>query len=141
MMAVEENKRVARRFIEEVLGRGDLDLLPELTGAGYADHNLPSGITPRQSIGAFRAAFPDAVVTVEDVVGEGDRVAIRYTLRGANTGPFFGMPPTGRRIEIGGISIYRFADGKMQEAWVQYDQLGIMQQLGLARSPQAAATV
>ena len=106
-----------------------------------ADHNLPSGITPSQSIGAFRAAFPDAVVTVEDVVGEGDRVAIRYTLRGANTGPFFGMPPMGRSIEIGGISLYRLADGKMQEAWVQYDQLGIMQQLGLAPSPQVAATV
>ena len=129
-MVIEQNKTVARRFIEEVLGKGNFGLLPEITTESYLDHNLPSGVTPQQSIAAFRAGFPDAQVKVEEVIAEGDKTVVRWTMQGTNSGSFFGMPPTGLPIKMSGISMYRIAGGKLAEAWVQYDQLGLMQQLG-----------
>ena len=131
ILSLEQNKAVARQFVEDLLGKGDYGLFNELTIPGYADHNLPSGITPLQSIGAFRAGFPEARFIVEDVIAEGDRVVVRYTVEGIHTGNFYGIPATGRTVSMSGISIYRLTGGKLAEAWVQYDQLGLMQQLGV----------
>ena len=126
-------KEVATRFVDEFLGEGRLEVIDEVAAPGYIDHNLPSGLTPRMSISAFRGAFPDARFTVEDVIEERDRVVVRYSITGTNTGEFFGSPATGRRVDIDGISIYRLEGGRLAEAWVQYDQLGLMRQLGLVR--------
>lgn len=131
IMSLEQNKAIARRFVEDLLGKGDYALFSELTINGYADHNLPSGITPLQSIGAFRAGFPEARFIVEDVIAEGDRVVVRYTVEATHTGNFYGIPATGKAISMSGISIYRLTGGKLAEAWVQYDQLGLMQQIGV----------
>ncbi len=125
----EQNKSVARRFVEQFLNTGDPAVLADLAEPGYVDHDLPSGVTPRQSVAAFRAGFPDAAFTVEDVIGEGDRVAVRYRIDATHTGDFFGMPPTGQKVSIGGISIYRLREGRLAEAWVQYDQAGLARQL------------
>src|SRR5689334_4975105 len=130
-MAAHESKLIARRFIEEILGQGRLDLLEELTAADYADHNLPSGVTPRQSIAAFRAGFPDAQVMVEDIIGEDDKAVVRYTISGTHTGSLYGIPPTGKAVRMTGISMYRTGEGKLVEGWVEYDQLGLLQQLGV----------
>ncbi len=130
-MSLEQNKALARRFVEDLLGKGNYDLFDEITSADYADHNLPSGITPRQSISAFRAGFPDAHFIIEDVVAEGNKVVVRYTVKADHTGNFYGIPATGKSVTMPGISIYRVQDGKLTEAWVQYDQLGLMQQLGV----------
>lgn len=138
-MGIERNKAIARRFIEEILGRGNFDLLDEITADNYADHNLPAGVTPRQSIGAFRAGFPDVEVTVEDVLAEGEKAVVRYTIRGTNTGSFFGMPPTGKSVRMSGISVYRIVGDKLVEGWVEYDQLGLLQQLGVVPSPDRVA--
>jgi len=92
-------------------------------------------VTPLQSIGAFRAGFPEARFIVEDVIGEGEKVVVRYSVEGAHTGNFFGIPATGKQISMGGISVYRVIGGKLAEAWVQYDQLGLMQQLGVIPMP------
>lgn len=129
-MALEQNKAVARSFIEEILGKGNFELLHNITTDTYLDHNLPSGVTPRQSITAFRAGFPDAQVTVNEVIAEGDKSVVRWTMQGTNSGQFYGMPPTGKTVKMSGISMYRLADGKLAEGWVEYDQLGLMQQLG-----------
>jgi steroid delta-isomerase-like uncharacterized protein len=131
IMSLEQNKAIARRFVEDLLGKGDYALFSELTINDYADHNLPSGITPLQSISAFRAGFPEARFIVEDVIAEGDRVVVRYTVEATHTGNFYGIPATGKAISMSGISIYRLTGGKLAEAWVQYDQLGLMQQIGV----------
>lgn len=125
-------KSIATRFLTEVLGGGRFDLLDELVSANYADRSLPSGVTPRTAIEAFRAGFPDTTVHVEHQVEEGDTVVSRWTIEASHTGDFFGVPPTGRRISLAGFSEYRFCEDKMAESWVTYDQLGLMQQLGVA---------
>jgi steroid delta-isomerase-like uncharacterized protein len=130
-MSTTENKALARRFLEEVFNQRRLEAIEALTVPGYVDHNLPSGVTVAQSIGAFLAGFPDAHFTIEDQIEEGDLVVTRWTARGTHTGNLFGIPATGKSIAMPGISIYRITNGKMVEAWVQYDQLGMMQQLGL----------
>jgi steroid delta-isomerase-like uncharacterized protein len=87
----------------------------------------------KQFIAMFKSAFPDMHATVEDVVAEGDKVVTRVTLRGTHQGEVeeFG-PPTGRQVEIEGITIHRIEDGKIAEEWNSYDNLSMMQQLGLA---------
>lgn len=131
-MSATDGKAVARRFVEEVLGKGRFDIFDDLTAPEYRDHNLPSGVTPQQSIGAFRAGFPDLQVTIDDQIAEGDKIVTRWTTRGTHTGSLFGIPPTGQGMVMTGISIYRIVEGKLVEGWVQSDQLGMMQQLGLA---------
>jgi hypothetical protein len=137
-MSDEKNRAVARRFIEEVLGRGNYAILPELTTESYLDHSLPSGVTPVQSIAAFRAGFPDLEATVEDVIAEGDKTVVRWVVTGTNSAEFFGMPPTGRSVRMSGLSMYRFEGGRMAEGWVEYNQLGLMQQLGAIPAPATA---
>jgi steroid delta-isomerase-like uncharacterized protein len=82
------------------------------------------------------AAFPDFAVTVEDAVAEGDKVALRVTIRGTHQGALMGTPPTGKPIAISGMSLWRIADGKIVERWESADMLGLMQQLGVIPSPQ-----
>jgi len=77
-------------------------------------------------------AFPDLTMQVDDIFGAGDKVVVRFTLTGTNTGQLFGMPPTGRKITTTGIGIYRFAPhGKIVEEWYENDAIGQMRQLGL----------
>lgn len=80
----------------------------------------------------YRAAFPDLTLTIDDMVAEGDKVAVRFTTKGTNTGPFIEVPPTGKRITMTYIEIFRIADGKIIEIWGEADLLGLMQQLGTA---------
>lgn len=125
-----DRKAVARRFLEEVLGGGRFEVLDELVTPDYADRSLPSGLTPVQAIAAFRAGFPDASVYVDNQVEEGDRVVSRWTLRATHTGDFFGVAPSGRPVTMTGFSEYRFERGRMAEAWVDYDQAGVLRQIG-----------
>jgi predicted ester cyclase len=81
-------------------------------------------------MGALLAAFPDARFPVDDVVAEGDRVAVRHRLVGTHGGPFEGLPPTGRTVEIGAIVLLRFEGGRVAEGWLSADLLGLMQQIG-----------
>src|SRR5450755_2566596 len=143
-MGIEHNKGVARRFFEDAYNTGNVGLLEELLTLTYVDHKAPPG-TPSgptgiaQVIMMFRQAFPDLHFTIEDQVAEGDQVATRYTFRGTQQGELMGIPPTGKQVSIGGISIYRFTDGKMQQAWIEYDMLGLLQQLGVVPLPDQSA--
>ena len=83
--------------------------------------------------------FPDARVTVEDQVAEGDKVVSRWTATGTHTGDLMGTAPTGRSIEIPGITISRFSGGKIAEDWYQSDDLGMMQQLGVIPSEETSS--
>lgn len=136
-MSIEENKENARRAVEEVLNKGDLSLADELVDANYIGHQsgLPDFKGPegfRQFMTMMRTAFPDIHLTIEDTVAEGDKVVMRYTGRGTHKGDLMGIAPTGKQITITGMVISRHVGGKQVEAWVAMDQLGMLQQLGVA---------
>ncbi len=140
-MSTDQNKDLVRRFVEEIFNKSNLAALDQFVTADIADHKppfpgLPPGIEgARQVFAAFHAAFPDARVTIEDMVAEGDRVVWRWTFSGTNQGSLMGMPPTGKPVTFTGIDIFRMADGKIAERWANEDDLGMMQQLGIVPAP------
>jgi steroid delta-isomerase-like uncharacterized protein len=140
-MSEQENKAVARREIEEIFARGNLDAAEEIYAPDYVGHEPTSGDIrgiegAKQFAATYRQAFPDLQPIVEDQVAEGDKVVTRFSARGTHQGETeeFG-PPTGKRMEITGITIERFADGKIVEDWTNFDALGLMRQLGLMEQP------
>jgi predicted ester cyclase len=141
MSTSQELKAVVRRIFEEAINKGNLDLLDELYTPGFTSHSMPEPDMPpgiegdKQAIRLLRTAFPDYHISVEDLVAEGDRVVARYRSTGTQNGDFRGIPPTGRRIESDGISIYRLRNGKIVERWDQVDTLGLLQQLGVIPTP------
>jgi steroid delta-isomerase-like uncharacterized protein len=142
-MTAAENKAMARRGLEELFVRGNLDALGDFMAQDAVDHNPPPGLRPglegaRAFFAERQAAFPDMQVTLEDLVAEGDRVVARYTMRGTHRGPFLGVPATGREVRIEGIDILRLAGGKVVERLGLADALGLMQQLGAIPGPVGA---
>ena len=137
-MSAQENKAKARRMLEEAFGQGNLEIVEEILDPDFVcyDPNSEAGEvrgadTIKQEIQWFRNAVPDLTYTVEDQVAEGDKVVSRYTATGTHKGEFFGVAPTGNRIEMSGIQIDRFGgNGKMVEEWPEYDLLGAMKQMG-----------
>ena len=144
-MSAEENKAVLRREVEELYNHtGNLDVVEEIFSQDYVSHEPTSGEVrgiegARQFAATFRKAFPDLQNTIEDMVAEGDKVAMHFKGSGTHLGETeaFG-PPTGKRMEITGITIKRFSDGKIAEAWTNFDALGMMQQLDVIAAPQQA---
>ena len=135
----EENKRLARRFPEEVATEGNIDVIDEISAEDVIDHS-PLGEARgheelKEQVEYLRTAFGDFSATVEDIVAEGDTVAMRVTLRGTHEGEFMGVEPTGEEAEVGNMVFTRIEDGKIVERWVQPDTLGLMQQLGAVDSP------
>ncbi len=136
----EENKAIFRRYVEEVGNEGNLDLVDEIF-SDYVSHQPDGSVLQRgpedvkRFMGEFRSAFPDFHTTIEDQIAEWDRVATRWTMRGTHEGEFRGIAPTGKQITVTGIGIFRFSDGKVVESWDNFDQLGMMQQLGVVSSP------
>jgi steroid delta-isomerase-like uncharacterized protein len=136
-MALEEHKTVVRRFLDEVIGKGNMAALadvctPDLVWHGGSVGEFRSLEQFKEGVGPFFTAFPDLRVTADDLLGDGDKVVCRYTWHGTHRGDFFGVPATGKRVEVSGISIYRVAGGRIAEEWWLEDLLGLMQQLGAA---------
>jgi steroid delta-isomerase-like uncharacterized protein/deazaflavin-dependent oxidoreductase (nitroreductase family) len=133
LMSTEDNKAHVRRFYQE--GVHNPALFDELLAPTYVLH-LPgsppiAGIEQaKQLMVAYTSGFPDLQLTTEDMVAEGDKVAIRNTWRGTHQGAFQGLPPTGKYVTFTGTDIFRFAGGKIAEQWADLDALGLMQQLG-----------
>ena len=142
-MSAEENKALVHREMEELFNHtGNLDAVEEIVSPNYVSYEPTSGEVrgiegARQFAANYRQAFPDLENIVEDMVAEGDKVVVRFRARGTHDGETeaFG-PPTGKRMDITGITIKRVADGKIAEAWTNFDALGMMQQLGMI--PEAA---
>ncbi|HSK83559.1 MAG TPA: ester cyclase [Rubrobacter sp.] len=141
MMSAEErhaNKEKARRLYEEAFGGGNAELIDEVLHSDFVCHDPNSETrevrgaqTMKGEIEYFRQALPDLTYTVEDQISEGHKVTTRYTLTGTHQGEFFGVPGSGKRIEISGINVDRFDEsGKMVEEWASYDLLGAMRQAG-----------
>jgi predicted ester cyclase len=138
-----ENREIVRRLNDDVWQEGKVELIDELYTEDYHEHNaaLPEDIHGRdgnrEKLAMFHSAFSDITVTTEDLIAEGDKVAVRDRFTAVHDGEFMGAEPTGNRIEVQGMVIYRIEDGKAAEAWVQADMMGMMQQLGLAPEPEA----
>lgn len=139
-MSAEENKATFRRYVEEVGNEGNFELVDEIFDR-YLAHQSDGSTLERgpedvkRFMGEFKGAFPDFHTTIEDQVAEGDKVVTRWRARGTHEGEFRGIAPTGNEIEITGIGIFRFSGGKVVESWDNFDQLGMMRQLGAISSP------
>ena len=135
-MSTEDNKALVRRTYD-VINKRNLKAIDELVDPNYVGH-IPAfppvqGIEGLQQVfSTYLTAFPDMTGTIEDLIAEGDKVAARLTFRGTHTGPMMGIPPTGKQVRVSGIHIMRYANGKLVEHWGNNDDLGMMQQLGVA---------
>jgi steroid delta-isomerase-like uncharacterized protein len=134
-MSSEQNKMIVRRAVEEPW-KGNLDVVDELTAPDYIGHDPanpeplrgPEGV--KEFISSYRAAFPDARLTVEQQLAEGDLVATRWSGRGTHEGELMGIQPTGKQVTVSGLTISRLKGGKIVEEFQNWDNFGMMQQLG-----------
>ena len=137
-----QNKQVVEDFIQALFTRGELEAVDEYLAPEFVDHNpsIPGQAGDRESMrsagAVFRAAFPDWRSTVEDLIAVDDKVVERFTARGTHQAELMHIPPTGRAVALSGINIFRLRNGKIVERWGVLDQLGLMQQLGAASTPQ-----
>ncbi|MEO8744070.1 MAG: ester cyclase [Candidatus Dormiibacterota bacterium] len=137
----EQNKALARRGIEEVFNQGKFDVVGELVArnAVFHDPSVPGGKFEgpegfKQFTQIYRNAFPDIKITINDQVAEGDKVVTRWTGTGTHKGELMGIAPTGKYSTVTGISFERYENGKLVESWANYDNLGMLQQLGVVPS-------
>jgi steroid delta-isomerase-like uncharacterized protein len=132
-----ENKALARQWFEDVWNRGRDAAIDEMLSADAVVHGLgadlhgPAGF--RSFHAAYRSAFPDVFVTIEHVVAEGDMVAAHWTGTGTHLGSGLGFAPTGKHVSFSGMVFMRVQGGKFVEGWNQFDQLGMLQQIGAVR--------
>jgi steroid delta-isomerase-like uncharacterized protein len=133
-MTTEANKAVVRRFIKEIFEEGQVEAVNELVDPDFVRHAEPAGDTDREGLRAamdrVSRGLADTAFTIEDMIAEDDRVAVRVTASARQVGEFMGIPPSGRSYTIGEIHIFRIRDGKIAEHWHQADFLGMMRQLG-----------
>lgn len=129
-----ENKAKVQQ-IYEVINANTLDDLDALIAGDVNDHNPGPGMAPglagtKQTLGMFHAVFSDLQVTAKDMIADGDKVVVRLTMTGTNTGEFMGLPPTGKQVTMNGIEMFRLANSKIVERWAEFDMMSLMQQLG-----------
>ncbi len=139
-MSTEENKIIVRKFFEEGPSKGNLNIVNELLSPDFALHvplPAPPGIEGiNEVITTCRAAFEHLNVTIEDMIAEGNKVAVRFTAHGVHKGDFMGLQATGKPITMTGIEVFRIKDGKIAELWGEANLLGLMQQLGIIPVPE-----
>ncbi len=143
-MSTEENKAAVRRF-NEAFNAGDLDGAMAVFAPNAVVHNsgAPDPLNLegfKQFGGVFLAAFPGGRLTIEDMIGEEDKVVARVTYRGTHTGDLMGIPPTGKQVTVSAMTIDYIANGKIVETWRLFDQLAMMQQLGVIPTPGQAGS-
>ncbi len=134
-MSAETNKKIINRFVEFINTASEA-LAIELISPDALFH-VPGRPAPMRGPGGYleivhmmRSGFPDIQWTLDDMVAEGEQIAARFTMRGTHQGAFFGVPPTGKSIEVKAINFYRFLTGQIIEEFGQPDLLGLMQQIG-----------
>ena len=130
----EQNKIIAKRAFEELLSQGRYELAEQFYSKDFVNHGIHRDIGLEEDQGALKGwhqAFPDVVIVPEKLMAEGALVTIYWIARGTNTGTGNGLPATGKKAELAGITIWRIVDNKIKEEWSAFDQLSMMQQLGL----------
>lgn len=132
----QENSALIRRWFEEVWNKGNMDAIdemasPDAIGHGQAQHDIDIGLKEFRTFAiSLRRAFPDFNVTIDQVIEQEDKVVARWTTTMTHKGEFLGVAPTGKKVTITGTSMQRIADGKIVEGWDNWDQLGLLVQIG-----------
>jgi steroid delta-isomerase-like uncharacterized protein len=141
-MTTDENKAIVRRFIDEIFVQGNRATVDELLDEDFVAHTWPSTGHPKDDLKAAieraSTALENPTFSIDDMIAEGDRVAARLTTAATQVGPFMGMEPSGKSYSIEEIHIFRLRDGKVVEHWHQFDQMGMMRQLGALPEPAGA---
>jgi len=138
-MSTEDNKALVHRFFEESFNQGKLALADDVFAPDFVHHfpdediDGPDGV--KQMDKELRTAFPDWHISTDDVIAEGDKVVVRFTIDATHQGEGFNIPPTGKRVVYTGIDIFRIAGGKFVEQWTEVDALGLLRQLGVNPAP------
>jgi predicted ester cyclase len=144
MTSTDANKRIVEQFITGLFTDGDLTAVDQYLDTGFVNHDPPFPGAPtgpegmRIAAQTFRRAFPDWRSDAQHLIAEGDLVVEHFTARGTHRGPVMGETPTGHEVVLRGIHIFRIANGRIVERWGRLDDLGLLQQLGLAPAPPVA---
>ncbi|HEX6030281.1 MAG TPA: ester cyclase [Tepidiformaceae bacterium] len=130
-------KEMAERWYGEVVSGGKTELIDELCAPDFVDHDPLPGTSAdlagiKEFVAQIRAAFPDLQVSVDDLIGEGDRLAVRSTMRGTHEGDFMGIPGSGKKVEVSNYDFVRFENDQAAEHWGVIDSAALMEQLGMA---------
>ena len=145
-----QNAALSRRIFEDVWNRKNLGAIDDLMSADYVHHDpsspaVPSGVDGyKQFVNSYMNAFPDAHFTIDDAFTDSQNTEVhnevtRWTVTGTHEGELAGIPRTGRRFSVTGISIARIVNGKITESWNSWDALGLMQQLGVVSEAKGRA--
>ncbi len=134
-MSVEENKAIMRRLYD-LVATGNVEQADEVIAVDMIDHSPIPGVSQglagfKDTVRLLHNAFGEMQVSLDVLIGEGDLVAARFTMRGVHRNEFMGIPPTGKEVTVTGMDIMRFKDGKGVEHWANQDDLGMMQQFGV----------
>jgi steroid delta-isomerase-like uncharacterized protein len=131
----------SRRLLEETFNEGKVELIDELVAPGAVNHDPATPAQMRElrgpdvfkaTVSMYRTAFPDVRITVDDVIAADDKVVLRWHSEGTHRGELAGLAPTGAHGSVTGIGIDQWKDGKVVEAWTEWDNLGLARQLGAA---------
>jgi steroid delta-isomerase-like uncharacterized protein len=144
-LTTQENAVVIRRFAEEVITRGDIELAAQFVWEDVVEQVPLPGQGPgleglKDILRTMRSAFPDLDFSIKEQVAEGDKVASRFEWEGTHKGEFLGLPATGRRVRVWGIVIDRLEKGRIKDTRIIMDTLGLMMQLGVFPPPASAPT-
>jgi steroid delta-isomerase-like uncharacterized protein len=122
------NKAVAMRVFDEIFNQGKFQVADEIYAPDFQNHGLHRSVdlkTDQDAVHAEKKAFPDLQMSVQQMVAEGDKVAVLWTFQGTHTGSGYeGLPPTGTRVEIRGITIWRIVNGRIVEEWSSFSETG-----------------
>jgi steroid delta-isomerase-like uncharacterized protein len=138
-VSLEENEAIMHRWID-AWNEGNVDAVDEFVSDAFVHHD-PNALEVRgpeaekQLMAMYLSAFPDLHFAIENVVAEGDKVVLLYTIRGTHKGALMGIPPKNRQVTLTATETYCLAGGKIEEQWVNMDALGMMQQLGAIPEP------
>ena len=136
--SAEKRKAVARRVFEEIFNQGKFEVADEIYAKDFVNHGVTRDIGLNEDQAAargWRSAFPDLKMKVDKALVDGDYVTVLWSGEGTNTGEGNGLPATGKKLKGRGITIWRISGGKIREEWSEFDQMRIMQQLGLMPVP------
>ena len=137
-MSTETNESVVRNMLQ-VIQKGDAGLVEKYFASNWVNHDpsLPplKGLDGARQLINLWSGFSNMSLTVEDTLSQGDRVAVRFRLSGTHSGPVMGIAPTGKKINITGTGIFKLVNGKATDNWVNFDSLGLLQQLGAVQLP------
>jgi len=134
----EENKAIARRWVEELWSLGHTEVADEIIAPEYSVHdpgtpNRAGGVEgEKNNVKMYRSVFPDLWFSIEDMIASGDQVVVCHTAHGTHRGDLMKIPPTGKEVAVTGISVLRIQDGKIIELRINWDKMGMLEQLGLA---------